>query len=175
MSSSCTVWFDISPKVPPRPFRIAEGEDVFKMWAERKWYKNFRIFPSEFPTVVSTTKRQNSSTYGIDLGASNVPISKVDGVNLEPLKKALLARLQQLLLLPPDHVNEYVALVQYGIDSLIAVELRSWFWDEVNIELSVFDILQKTASVASCQLYPLPLMKGLLSGHDCTISYQSLT
>lgn len=51
-SGTCSVWFDISRTKLPRPFRFPATEDVFKqIRAERKWYKNVRLFPSELPRL----------------------------------------------------------------------------------------------------------------------------
>ena len=51
-SGTCSVWFDISRTKLPRPFRFPATEDVFKqIRAERKWYKNVRLFPSELPSL----------------------------------------------------------------------------------------------------------------------------
>lgn len=51
-SATCSVWFDISRTRLPRPFRLPATEDVFKqIRAERKWFKNVRLFPSELPTL----------------------------------------------------------------------------------------------------------------------------
>lgn len=51
-SETCGVWFDISRTKLPRPFRFPAAEDVFKqIRAERKWFKNVRLFPSELPSL----------------------------------------------------------------------------------------------------------------------------
>ena len=51
-SATCGVWFDISRTKLPRPFRFSATEDVFKqIRAERKWFKNVRLFPSELPSL----------------------------------------------------------------------------------------------------------------------------
>lgn len=51
-SSTCNVWFDIARTTLPRPFRMPPVEDVFRtMRAERKWFKNVRLFPSELPSI----------------------------------------------------------------------------------------------------------------------------
>ena len=52
ISATCSVWFDISRTELPRPFRLPATEDIFKqIRAERKWFKNVRLFPSELPTL----------------------------------------------------------------------------------------------------------------------------
>ena len=51
-SATCGVWFDISRTKLPRPFRLPATEDIFKqIRAERKWFKNVRLFPSELPSL----------------------------------------------------------------------------------------------------------------------------
>ena len=51
-SATCGVWFDISRTKLPRPFRFSATEDDFKqIRAERKWFKNVRLFPSELPSL----------------------------------------------------------------------------------------------------------------------------
>lgn len=51
-SGTCGVWFDISRTKLPRPFRFPAAEDIFKqIRAERKWFKNVRLFPSELPSL----------------------------------------------------------------------------------------------------------------------------
>ncbi|MCJ1261586.1 hypothetical protein MMC22_001451 [Lobaria immixta] len=50
--STCSVWFDISRTTFPTPFPMIPARDVFKqIRAERKWFKNVRLFPSEFPSL----------------------------------------------------------------------------------------------------------------------------
>ena len=52
ISATCGVWFDISRTKLPRPFRFSAAEDVFKqIRAERKWFKNVRLYPSEMPSL----------------------------------------------------------------------------------------------------------------------------
>lgn len=49
---TCSVWFGISRTKLPRPFRLPATEDVFRqIRAERKWFKNVRLFPSEPPSL----------------------------------------------------------------------------------------------------------------------------
>lgn len=46
------MWFDISRTRLPRPFRLPATEDIFKqIRAERKWFKNVRLFPSELASL----------------------------------------------------------------------------------------------------------------------------
>lgn len=46
-----------------------------------------------------------------------------------------------LAILPDDPINENIAFVEQGIDSLMAVEIRSWFFKELGVDFSVLKIL----------------------------------
>lgn len=56
-------------------------------------------------------------------------------------KDGFMARLLILLQLPADSMDEEVPLVELGVDSLVAVEVRSWFLKNVNIDLPVLKVL----------------------------------
>ncbi|KAI9035214.1 lovastatin nonaketide synthase [Aspergillus affinis] len=57
------------------------------------------------------------------------------------IQDGFTARLLILLQLSADNMNEEVPLVELGVDSLVAVEVRSWFLKNVNIDLPVLKIL----------------------------------
>ena len=51
-------------------------------------------------------------------------------------------RLQKILQTPADdQVSETITLVEQGVDSLIAVEVRSWFLKELDIDMPVLKVL----------------------------------
>ncbi|RAH59477.1 polyketide synthase [Aspergillus piperis CBS 112811] len=55
--------------------------------------------------------------------------------------KALTTKLARTLSVEEDNLNEHKALHQYGVDSLVAVELRNWFAKELQAEVATFDII----------------------------------
>ncbi|PYH70166.1 MDR/SDR family oxidoreductase [Aspergillus vadensis CBS 113365] len=55
--------------------------------------------------------------------------------------KALTTKLARTLSVEEDNLNEHKALHQYGVDSLVAVELRTWFAKELQAEVATFDII----------------------------------
>lgn len=76
-SSTCNVWFDISRKNLPRPFRVTPVEDAFKqIRAERKWFKNVRLFPSGFPSLPSVV--DESGYFSSD--ASKVRVTQMGNI-----------------------------------------------------------------------------------------------
>ena len=58
-------------------------------------------------------------------------------------------RFSILILLEIDKLDHQRPLVQYGIDSMIAAEFRSWFWSVFKIDVAFADILSSTKSLSS--------------------------
>ncbi|EHK97083.1 putative Lovastatin nonaketide synthase [Glarea lozoyensis 74030] len=57
------------------------------------------------------------------------------------VETALVARLAKVLFVSPEDINIEQPLYAYGVDSLIAVEIRNWILKELKSEISIFDIL----------------------------------
>ena len=58
------------------------------------------------------------------------------------IKEALTARLKRIMMVSDDHqVNEKAPLVGQGIDSLMAVAIRTWFLKELEVDAPVLKIL----------------------------------
>ena len=62
------------------------------------------------------------------------------------MKDSFIARLKRILAIPADKViNEDVNLVEHGVDSLMAVEVRSFFFKELDVDIPVLKILGNTS------------------------------
>ena len=69
-----------------------------------------------------------------------------------PVLEAAFARKVELILqLPADKIESKVPLIKLGIDSLVAVELRSWFLKELNIDMAVLKFLGGSSIVDICR------------------------
>ncbi|KAI8269455.1 Highly reducing polyketide synthase [Colletotrichum sp. SAR11_239] len=66
---------------------------------------------------------------------------KVDDEAVHLITSALVQRLAKLMMMPEDDVDAGKPLSAYGVDSLVAVEVRNWIAKEVAVEVSVFDIM----------------------------------
>ena len=64
----------------------------------------------------------------------------------------LTARLSKALTIPIAEIDADKPLHQYGVDSLVAVELRSWFAKELQADIAVFDILGSATITSVGQL-----------------------
>ncbi|RDL33235.1 Thiolase-like protein [Venustampulla echinocandica] len=57
------------------------------------------------------------------------------------VEMALVARLAKALFISPEDINIEQPLHAYGVDSLIAVEVRNWVMKELKSDISILDIL----------------------------------
>ncbi|GFF58827.1 lovastatin diketide synthase LovF [Aspergillus lentulus] len=53
----------------------------------------------------------------------------------------IISRIAKVLMMPVEDISNTQPLHSYGVDSLIAVEMRAWIAKEFHTEISVFDIL----------------------------------
>ncbi|KAF1993364.1 hypothetical protein P154DRAFT_450422 [Amniculicola lignicola CBS 123094] len=63
-----------------------------------------------------------------------------EGHNL--VQEAFSARLEVLMQLDAGGVNAHVPLLDLGFDSLLAVETRTWFWQELHVDVPVLRFLE---------------------------------
>ncbi len=59
--------------------------------------------------------------------------------------KALMKKLADTLSLPDEELDSNQPMHSYGVDSLVAVDLRSWFAKEVQVDFAIFNILGSTS------------------------------
>lgn len=57
------------------------------------------------------------------------------------ITRALVGRLARLMMMPESDVDEGKPLSAYGVDSLVAVEVRNWVARETGVDVSVFDLM----------------------------------
>lgn len=62
-----------------------------------------------------------------------------DAIDL--ITAALVQRLAKLMMMPESDVDAGKPLSAYGVDSLVAVEVRNWIAKEMAVEVSVFDLM----------------------------------
>lgn len=57
------------------------------------------------------------------------------------ITSAMVERLAKLMMMPESDVDAGKPLSAYGVDSLVAVEVRNWIARETGVDVSVFDIM----------------------------------
>lgn len=55
--------------------------------------------------------------------------------------KAIIWKLSRALLIPLEDIDAHKPMHSYGVDSLVAVELRNWLLSALSADVAVFDIL----------------------------------
>ncbi|KAF2175886.1 polyketide synthase PksB [Zopfia rhizophila CBS 207.26] len=87
-------------------------------------------------------------THGHTGKTSSVPVrvqlaevkTKAEAVSI--INESFIVRLRRILAVSPDEsINGKVTLVEQGVDSLMAVEVRSWFLKELDVDIPVLKIL----------------------------------
>ncbi|KAI1100340.1 putative polyketide synthase [Jackrogersella minutella] len=58
---------------------------------------------------------------------------------------ALAKKLAKSMMIAVEDIDVTRPVSSYGVDSLLAVELRAWIYSEIQADISVFDLLSKTA------------------------------
>ncbi|KAK0701253.1 hypothetical protein B0H67DRAFT_500719, partial [Lasiosphaeris hirsuta] len=68
---------------------------------------------------------------------------------VDTITEALMHQLAWSMMLPIEDINAARPLSAYGVDSLVAAEVRNWITMEMVVEVSVFEVV---ASVPMCDL-----------------------
>ncbi|KAL8704318.1 MAG: hypothetical protein Q9201_002504 [Fulgogasparrea decipioides] len=91
----------------------------------------------------SDSSGANTINYAAVLAAAESAASAADVV-----QEAVIRKLCNALTIQPEDVDPTMPLHEYGVDSLVAVELRSWLARDMGADVPVFDIMQ-SASIAA--------------------------
>lgn len=76
----------------------------------------------------------------------NAILAEVTGLDqaADAIIERLVRKLAKSLMMSVDDIEASKPVSSYGVDSLLAVELRSWIHSEVKADVSVFDLLSNT-------------------------------
>lgn len=119
-------------------------EDQEPVWAADPLFAHF------LPSTNSHDK-----TYGAHYGRDDIKKLIQDAetedevVNI--VQEALCAKIETTLQLPMGSVDADALLMELGIDSLVAVEIRAWFSKKVGIDIPVVKILGRSSLLQICQ------------------------
>ncbi len=61
---------------------------------------------------------------------------------------AVVGKLSDMFSLPEAEIDASLPMSEYGVDSLVAVELRNWLFAKAGAEMSMFDMLQSKSLTA---------------------------
>ena len=65
----------------------------------------------------------------------------------EAIRRLIKKRFSNLILMPLDQIDEHKPMPDFGVDSMIASEFRSWFWAVFRVDLPFLDIMSPQKSL----------------------------
>ncbi|KAI1817433.1 polyketide synthase [Poronia punctata] len=80
------------------------------------------------------------------LTATLAPVADAASLG-EAILLLIKKRFSNLVLMPADQINEGKALPDFGVDSMIASEFRSWFWSAFRVDVSFLYIMDAKTSL----------------------------
>jgi NADPH:quinone reductase-like Zn-dependent oxidoreductase/NADP-dependent 3-hydroxy acid dehydrogenase YdfG len=80
------------------------------------------------------------------MSAVLAPEAEADSLQAAVLR-LIKKRFSSLILVPLDQIDERRPLPQFGVDSMIASEFRSWFWTVFRVDLPFLDIMSPQKSL----------------------------
>ena len=121
----------------------------------------------------------NGGTAGRRKGAAGaerplirIAAAKSETEQISIIREAFIERLKRILLIPQDDtVNEKVTLVEQGVDSIMAVEVRTWFIQELGVDIPVLKILGVGSTTESLiETAHVAILKTLVNGEVSEVS-----
>jgi hybrid polyketide synthase / nonribosomal peptide synthetase ACE1 len=72
--------------------------------------------------------------------------AKTEEEALKILMNAFCSKMESVLQLPSNGVDKTASLITLGVDSLVAIEVRSWFLKEVHVDMPVLKVLSDVSA-----------------------------
>ncbi|KAL4875010.1 hypothetical protein BJY04DRAFT_233116 [Aspergillus karnatakaensis] len=126
--------------------RAREGAVAAPFWLQNPIVGN--LLKSQVTNPGSRSQRGHGM--GINLTTALAEANSLEEAAAS-VAKALTAKLSSTLSIEESDLVATKPLYQYGVDSLVAVELRNWFAKEVQADIATFDIIGR-ATIASLAL-----------------------
>lgn len=142
------------------PMRSVEGSQVvtgvrrYDETMNVAWRHDRRFWPLQVSHGGSDGKGQAAESAGVaGSGSSGDPLHftiaaapNQDGV-VKVVTTALVEKMSEMFSLPADGIDENQSLSYYGVDSLVAVEVRNWIMLAAKADVSIFDVVQSASVV----------------------------
>jgi amino acid adenylation domain-containing protein len=126
-----------------------EPTDLSKEDMRSPWHRNprFAHYVYENGDIVET-KQQTQSMQSVQ---GQLRAANNNDEALLSLEGSFSKKLELILQVPAEKMDKTVALMTLGIDSLVAVEIRSWFLKELTIDMPVLRILSGASLSDLCK------------------------
>ena len=115
-------------------------------WEESSMARDMRFSPLKHRESIQSTASVNKAGSS-DLGGKIAAASSFDEA-AEVVLQGITKKLMDIFMIAADEVTPSKALSDYGVDSLVAVELRNMLALRAGAEISIFDIMQSASITA---------------------------
>lgn len=102
-------------------------------WMQRRTFRHLHLINLDGPSLANSEKVINYATMFRN-AASLEDASQV-------VTEGLVRKLSRVLSIPREDMDTSKPLHTYGVDSLLAVELRNYFAKELDADMAIFDIM----------------------------------
>ncbi|OQE38549.1 hypothetical protein PENCOP_c008G00808 [Penicillium coprophilum] len=128
-----------SPLREPGSARIMSGIAAFSNHEDIAWRKEAR-FTDLLRYESSDSALQGKETRGVASLKDRLSSCSSRSDAVESMIHALSTKLSSIFMIPESDINIKLPLAEYGVDSLVAVELRSWLVQSAKADISIFDL-----------------------------------
>lgn len=78
----------------------------------------------------------------IPTAIAGIFVSEADATSLhEAVLRLVRKRFSSLILIPADQVDVHKPLLQFGVDSMLSAEFRTWFWSTFRVDVPFLDLM----------------------------------
>ena len=111
--------------------------------ARPAYFKDPRFGPLAVTSILSTTGGARDGAAAVSFAArlSEVSNDKDPASAANIITNALVQKTAEILRIPPSEVDPSLPLYHYGVDSLVALEVRNWITREMKANMALLDIL----------------------------------
>lgn len=108
------------------------------------WRKEPRFASMRKVTSTGATSTSSSMSDAIDLSKQLHSANSLTAATTI-VSKAIIQKLSDMFMIPAAEIDQTMPLAKYGVDSLVAVELRNWIVAHAQAETSIFDVMQSSS------------------------------
>jgi aspyridone synthetase (hybrid polyketide synthase/nonribosomal peptide synthetase) len=113
------------------------------------WYSNPRFSHLILEDEAPETHHQTDSTAA--KARQKLETAESEDVATEAVQELFSTKLEAMMQLPPNTVRANAPLLELGCDSLLAVEIRTWFLKELNVDVPLLKILGQETVAEICR------------------------
>ncbi|KAI1088514.1 putative polyketide synthase [Rostrohypoxylon terebratum] len=134
--------FDVNnlPMLDPRSSILAEALEAEQAvqvsrddGKQGRFAANTAVWAKELPSLISGSL-----------------LAEADAASLrDAVLRVIRRQFSNLILTPLDQIEDGKPLAQFGVDSMIASEFRTWFWATFKVDIPFLDLLSATKSLSS--------------------------